>query len=253
MLFYFESRWLNIILAPTFLLLISSFLMDLVSTNETNFPKEKKETIILNKFEDKYIEDVKKIKERELTDEQLIHLKYSFVFENTPMGHVVMYYDQETKMFFYYCDRKDIPYKYLDVVARKYVKIFDCKIIYTLMYDELEASKNKLEEVKEKNNILMEMKKKETSEKPKKKDIFATYKTYNIKSDKPVKDEDYLIKENINKFKCAGFLREYQFIKGKKYNDEKEGKDGKEEKKEITYQEYIASQSLSLSLGLGLE
>ena len=169
MLFYFESRWLNIILAPTFLLLISSFLMDLVSTNETNFPKEKKETIILNKFEDKYIEDVKKIKERELTDEQLVHLKYSFVFENTPMGHVVMYYDQETKMFFYYCDRKDIPYKYLDVVARKYVKIFDCKIIYTLMYDELEASKNKLEEVKEKNNILMEMKKKETSEKPKKK------------------------------------------------------------------------------------
>ena len=80
MLFYFESRWLNIILAPTFLLLISSFLMDLVSTNETNFPKEKKETIILNKFEDKYIEDVKKIKERELTDEQLVHLKYSFVF-----------------------------------------------------------------------------------------------------------------------------------------------------------------------------
>ena len=135
-------------------------------------------------------------------------------------------------------------------------------MIYTLIEDELEASKKKLEDVKERNNIQIEIKKKE---KEKKKDIFAAYKNYNIKSDQPVKDEDYLIKENINKFKRIGLLKDYQFVKGKKYHDEldeqniKEGKGGKNNtdnadadnggkkiKKELTYQDYVASQNLSL-------
>ena len=268
MIFYFDSVSLNIILVLSFLLFISSFLTDHVLSEQENVII-KNDNLIINKFEDKYMEEVKKINERELTDDQLSQLKYSIVLENTPMGNIVMYYDQDTEMFSYYSDRREIPYKYLDVIARKYVKVFDCKMIYTLIEDELEASKKKLEDVKEKNNIQIEIKKKE-KEKEKKKDIFAAYKNYNIKSDQPVKDEDYLIKENINKFKRIGLLKDYQFVKGKKgdggkYDADDDDNDdddadananananayadngGKKIKKELTYQDYVASQNLSL-------
>ena len=270
MIFYFDSVSLNIILVLSFLLFISSFLTDHVLSEQENVII-KNDNLIINKFEDKYMEEVKKINERELTDDQLSQLKYSIVLENTPMGNIVMYYDQDTEMFSYYSDRREIPYKYLDVIARKYVKVFDCKMIYTLIEDELEASKKKLEDVKEKNNIQIEIKKKEKEkEKEKKKDIFAAYKNYNIKSDQPVKDEDYLIKENINKFKRIGLLKDYQFVKGKKgdggkYDADDDDNDdddadananananayadngGKKIKKELTYQDYVASQNLSL-------
>ena len=53
------------------------------------------------------MEEVKKIKERELTDEQLVTLKVFILYLKTHRWvHVVMYYDQETEMFSYYSDRR---------------------------------------------------------------------------------------------------------------------------------------------------
>ena len=103
MIFYFDSVSLNIILVLSFLLFISSFFTDHVLSEQKNVIKNDK--LIINKFEDKYMEEVKKINERELTDDQLSQLKYSIVLENTPMGNIVMYYDQDTEMFSYYSAR----------------------------------------------------------------------------------------------------------------------------------------------------
>jgi hypothetical protein len=177
---------------------------------------EDEENIIHNKsipYENKYIEEVNNLDTYDLSEEKLNNLKQSIVFENTPMGHVIMYYNHLTNSFFYYCDRKDIPYKYLDVVARKYIKVFNCKIIYIHMSDELENSKNKLKELKEKKKD--ENKNKKEVEK---KDVFVKLKNYNVKSEKPIKDEDYLIKENINNFKWSGFLKDYSFLQQSKKN-----------------------------------
>ena len=90
MIFYFDSVSLNIILVLSFLLFISSFLTDHVLSEQENVII-KNDNLIINKFEDKYMEEVKKINERELTDDQLSQLKYSIVLENTPMGNIVMY------------------------------------------------------------------------------------------------------------------------------------------------------------------
>ena len=84
------------------------------------------------------------------------------------------------------------------------------------MSDELENSKNKLKELKEQE----EKKKDENNNKKEveKKDVFVKLKNYNVKSEKPIKDEDYLIKENINNFKWSGFLKDYSFLQQSKKN-----------------------------------
>ena len=55
--------------------------------------------------------------------------------------------------------------------------------------------------------------------------------------DKPLKEEDYLIKENINKFKWGGFLKDYQFVQTQKKED-----------KELSYQDFVNSHHSDLHL-----
>lgn len=181
---------------------------------------------ISEKFEDKYIEDINNLEERNLSEEKLIQLKNSIVLENTPMGNIILFYFHEKEQFIFYSDRKEVPYKYLDTVARKYIKMFNCKMIYTALDQELESQKKKYEDIKE------ERKTKKVEKTDKKTDVFATYKNYNMKTDKPVKDADYLIKENINRFKWGGFLKDYQFVQSKK-----------KEEKELSYQDFMIQMS----------
>ena len=62
----------------------------------------------------------------EETDENKQHKQ---VMEQTPAGEVRMKYDDATNHFFYWTDRT-IPNYYLDVVARKYVIVYDQKKNY---------------------------------------------------------------------------------------------------------------------------
>jgi hypothetical protein len=55
--------------------------------------------------------------------------KNTYVSENTPQGIVFMAYDNDEEGFVYWAD-KNIDYKYLEVVARKYVTMFHCRNLY---------------------------------------------------------------------------------------------------------------------------
>ena len=48
----------------------------------------------------------------------------------TPVGEVTMIYHHETSAFHYYCDRRTVPVRFLDVVAQKFVIDHDCKRFY---------------------------------------------------------------------------------------------------------------------------
>lgn len=216
--------WLNTY-GIFFILSASSLFIFFDLCMKTNY--DNKQIIdIPEKFEDKYIKDINKLEERNLSKDELILLQKSIVMENTPMGNVILFYFHEKEQFIFYSDRKEVPYKYLDAVARKYIKMFDCKMIYTAVDEELESQKKKYEEIKEERKII----KPERTEK--KRDVFANYKNYNMKTDTPLKEEDYLIKENINKFKWGGFLKDYQFIQTQK-----------KEEKELTYQDFMIQMS----------
>ena len=53
-----------------------------------------------------------------------------------------MTWNQEKERFEYYSDKKDIPYRFLDVVCRKFVTTNNCKCIYVDVNDEFEKCKN---------------------------------------------------------------------------------------------------------------
>lgn len=119
------------------------------------------------------------------------HKKYKRVEEETPEGKVIMTYDEPTNTFFYWSD-KSIAYRYLEVVARKYVVVYDCKDIYINIFKELIKAKNKKEEVIE--------------DKP---SPFATFKSYNTSTHKLTNTK--LVNERSNQYKRIG-----------KWNDKKE-------------------------------
>jgi len=76
-------------------------------------------------YEDKYKESFDKLELRELTQEELKMFASNRVMEYTPVGNVIMTYNVEKGSFEYYSD-SIVPYRYLNVVGRKYVCIFNC-------------------------------------------------------------------------------------------------------------------------------
>ena len=54
------------------------------------------------------------------------------VFCTTPNGEVYMKYNNGNEGFDYWCSNKNIKYKYLETVARKFVTIFNCSDLYVM-------------------------------------------------------------------------------------------------------------------------
>ena len=69
-------------------------------------------------------------------------LKNNFIIEHTPLGNVIMIYDSDRSSFKYYSD-STIPYRYLETVARKYVKTFNCRPLFVDMEEELRLVEEK--------------------------------------------------------------------------------------------------------------
>jgi hypothetical protein len=53
--------------------------------------------------------------------------KTRMLWENTPRGNVIMFYDPYKMAFAFYCDQKVISYDILNAIAMKYVIIFRCR------------------------------------------------------------------------------------------------------------------------------
>jgi hypothetical protein len=150
----------------------------------------------------------------ELSKESIDSLKSSIVMENTPQGNVIMYWDNNKEAFIYYSDAS-MPYRFLEVVGRKYVIMNQCTDIYYIMENEMKT-------------IQVEPKKKtETS------GVFAKLKNYNqsslhdIKSNvkenrnikpKPIQKnipdkKEIVIKEHSNQYSYEGKIMNFSFLK----------------------------------------
>jgi hypothetical protein len=53
--------------------------------------------------------------------------KTRILYENTPRGNIIMYYDVYKEGFAYYCDQTGISYRVLNMVAMKYTTVFRCQ------------------------------------------------------------------------------------------------------------------------------
>lgn len=187
---------------------------------------------IMEELQTKNVEDdeVNKLANEFVINERLNGLKNSILIEKTPLGNVLMFYNNSRSSFEYYSD-STIPYRYLEVIGRKYVINYKCKQIYVDMSKEIEEAEKKLAEKKQKE----EEKEKEKEEQMKKQDatpqtknVFAKFKTYNkdtsIKSaavplDRPApakqtaQQEEKIVKERANRYSFEGKLANFSFLK----------------------------------------
>ena len=165
-------------------------------------------------------------------NEDLVSLKDNFIEENTPRGIIYMAYDNSIESYIYYSKTKDIPYKYLETVARKYVINNKCLNIYVDYKEEYIQGLNKYKHRLQERKELLENKIKEKEQKQdednvenKKKNIFANFKSYN-KQDKSTKNntdtntKEYILTENSNHYKYKGNLDDYEKLLKEKVSQE---------------------------------
>ncbi len=187
------------------------------------------------------IEIIKSVEEKTNTfmiNHRLEKLKVCYVMEYTPLGNVLMIYDKERETVKYYSDSM-IPYRYLEVVGRKYAKQFGCKQIFVDMEEELKMAEEKWEKERiekadreEKERILKEEAIKNHKPIEEKKNVFAKFKSYNKeagtghvniapppKNSIPNKltekqeNEKILIKERANRYTYEGKFANFNFLK----------------------------------------
>lgn len=79
-------------------------------------------------FEEAYREEFGKLKVKERPPDDVIADYVSSV--DTPIGEVIMTYGSEMNTFYYYCDRRTVPIRFLDVGAQKFVIDNDCRVLY---------------------------------------------------------------------------------------------------------------------------
>ena len=192
------------------------------------------------------IENIKNEAKDYVIKERLDKMKNNFIIEKTPLGNVIMIYNNVRGTFDYYSD-SNIPYRFLETVGRKYVLTFNCRPIFIDMEEELKLYELKLKEKEEKEKAKEEEEKKAKEEEKengvkedtkndtkndRKKNVFAKFKSYNreagsgkvntgappknsipntkINDDK--KNEKMILKENSNRYTCEGRFSNFNIL-----------------------------------------
>jgi hypothetical protein len=172
-----------------------------------------------------------------IVNKKIEKLKNCYVIEKTPQGNVLMIYDKDKESFKYYSDTT-IPYRYLEVVARKYVKLFNCAPLFVDMEEEIklfEAKWTKEYELKKAKEAEEKIKVEEATKKnisvEHKKNVFAKFKSYNKEAggkismaappknsipNKPIvetkENEKILLKERANRYTYEGKFANFHFL-----------------------------------------
>ena len=178
-----------------------------ITEEEVEEEEEEPDFMTLYSLEDKEI--------RELSSAEKEALKIKHCKVETPAGEVLMSY--EDPYFMYYAKNGSIiPYRFLDVVARKFVLDHDCVVLY-----------KKLEVIKKEEEKKDEEKKEEEKKDEEKKDEEKKETSVFVKKKKPVTKKN-IVTKTMNKFKYRGQISEY---------DDKP-KEEREEPKKMTFSDY---------------
>ena len=188
------------------------------STDKEN-DKQGKDTsgVEVASYENKYYDKYDEMESEDLDEDYVKTLKNNVLYEMTPKGRIIMYYDFEKESFIYYCDTKDVPYLYLETVARKYALTYHCKKIVVDIKRELDAAKetNIANDNKSKAQALVDAKKTDN--------LFASFKSYNRKGTGGSKtmNKKFILRQNANRYSYSGKVNTYSFLKRNEYKIEK--------------------------------
>ena len=177
-------------------------------------------TISETEFDDRALQHV--------LDKKLDGFINNYILEYTPLGNVYMRYNNFKKSFEYFSNNT-IPYRYLEVIGRKYVMTFRCKALFVDLDEEMKKALER--DTLEKDTL-------EQDQKTLDKDIVVSkFKRYNkdlkmtrslmsrpgqnnrellSKANLPVVSttgEKQLLKENANRYTWEGRLANFSVLK----------------------------------------
>jgi len=171
----------------------------------------------IKKYQEKYCDELSRLDNKDISDEELKKLSKLQVNEETPFGNIIMSYNPNAESFWYYTDARNVPFKTLDAVARCFAVTYDCKQICVNYKEEL-AELRKQHALNTSNtectdssgNENTDEVSDESSDKPvaEKKSIFATFKNYKTDTKKQATHKCPLIIQNNNRFSCKGKLKD---------------------------------------------
>ena len=179
------------------------------------------------RYERKYLTELEQLEERVLSDTELNELKNKIVRENTPDGEIIMFYNNNTKSYFYYTDIRNVSYKILDAVARCYAVTYNVKQVCVNYKEVWEKAKLEALQQQKKDKEEKAEEKAEEKEETKVKSVFADFKDYNRKthSHASIKRRRYRITtDESNTFKYCGKIEDYKTPEEKEENQRNEKK-----------------------------
>lgn len=170
-------------------------------------------------YENKYYDLFEKMESHDLEEDTVKGMKNNVLYEMTPKGNVIMYYDFEKESFVYYCDIKDIPYLYLETVARRYALAYDCKKIVVDIKKEIKDAKQKnINDIHYGTLSTIQAQGKMANE------TFASFKSYNRKGtggSKSVINKKFILRQNANRYSYSGKTGQFPILKTVDYKIEK--------------------------------
>ena len=180
---------------------------------------ENKPVTRIEPYENKYYHPYEGLESCDLEEDYVKSLRNNILFESTPRGNIVMYYDFEKESFVYYCDTRDIPYLYLETAARNYAIKFRCKKIVIDMKHELMLANQKKNNSKHDNESeISDQNKNKNKNNDKNNDqLFATFKSYNKKGTNENNDDTsitkFVLRQQANRYSYGGKFSQFQIIK----------------------------------------
>lgn len=180
---------------------------------------EKVEPSVHEAYINKYYDKFNKLEDTDIEEAVVKCLKTSILYEATPRGGVIMFYDFEKESFCYYADTKDVPYLFLETAARRYVTINKCKQVYVDMKAELLVANNRNHDKSMGIGI-------DTTNSNKagvnKSEPFASFKSYNRKGSGGTNmtnlNKKFILRQNANRYSYMGKIKEFQMINKVEYN-----------------------------------
>jgi len=183
---------------------------DMRDKNELKISKLEEEP-----YENKYYDKFQEMdSSQELEEDYVKSLKNNVLYEMTPKGRIIMYYDFEKESFIYYCDTKDVPYLYLETVARKYAITYHCKKIVVDIKKELELAREASLANNTNSKLLVGVKASDS--------LFASFKSYNRKGTGGSKsvNKKFVLRQNANRYSYGGKVGKFPMLKTEEYKVE---------------------------------
>ena len=217
---------------------VGLFIYDCVDESEDSMSDEEKQYRDDFNYINLYYDEFDEMEKIELKKNAIDELRNLYVHEETSRGKVTMTYNSDTESFWYWTDNKNMNYRILDTVARKFSLDYNCKQICVSYKDELNNAYNKIEEEK-KNKIKALEELENTGENTgenKKVNVYAKFKSYNVKSSNNASEENtidkkkYVLADKANRFSYKGDIDCFEKSQNKEKENSNEAEGGSQSK-----------------------